>query len=132
MTPIPSVMRTGKMYTSTFTFAKRQYDAEFYALDDVIAQIAKSIPGYLGEESWENQQTGLISNVYYWESMAALQSLMKHPEHMKAKQQQSRWLNGFKVVIAQVTGTYGDNGIQHPLAGRVVTTQSEAHQERQE
>ena len=49
MTPIPSVMRTGNMYTSTFTFAKRQYDAEFYALDDVIAQITKSIPGYLGE-----------------------------------------------------------------------------------
>ena len=73
MTPIPSVMRTGNMYISTFTFAKRQYDAEFYALDDVIAQIAKSIPGYLGEESWENQQTGLISNVYYWVSMAALQ-----------------------------------------------------------
>ncbi len=48
MTPIPSVMRTGHMYTSTFTFAKRQYDTEFYALDDVIAQIAKSIPGYLG------------------------------------------------------------------------------------
>jgi hypothetical protein len=45
MTTIPSVMRTGNMYTSTFTFAKRQYDAEFYALDDVIAQIAKSIPG---------------------------------------------------------------------------------------
>ena len=63
--------------------------------------------------------------------MAALQSLMKHPEHMKAKQQQSRWLNGFQVVIAQVTGTYGDNGIQHPLSGRVVTTQSEADQERQ-
>jgi heme-degrading monooxygenase HmoA len=115
------------MYTSTFTFAKRQFDAEFYALDEVISQIAKSIPGYMGEESWENQQTGLISNVYYWESMDALQSLMKHPEHMKAKQQQSRWLNGFQVVIAKVTGTYGDNQIQHPLARRVVTQQSAAN-----
>jgi heme-degrading monooxygenase HmoA len=119
------------MYTSTFTFAKGQYDAEFHALDDVIAQIAKSIPGYLGEESWENHQTGLISNVYYWESMDALQTLMKHPEHLKAKQQQARWLNGFQVVIAQVTGTYGDNRIQHPLAGRVVSTQNTTHQLRQ-
>lgn len=115
------------MYTSTFTFAKRQFDPEFYALDEVIAQIAKSIPGYLGEESWENQQTGLISNVYYRESMDALQSLMRHPEHIKAKQQQSRWLNGFQVVIAQVTSTYGDNQIQHPLAGRVVTQQGAAN-----
>ena len=48
------------MYTSAFTFAKRDYDDEFHALDNVIAQIARSIPGYLGEESWENAATGLI------------------------------------------------------------------------
>lgn len=105
------------MYTSTFTFAKGQYDGEFHALDEVIAQLAKSVPGYLGEESWENHQTGLISNVYYWESLEALQTLMKHPEHQKAKQLQSRWLNGYQVVIAQVVRTYGDNRIEHPLSG---------------
>jgi len=107
-----------RMYTSTFTFAKGQYDDEFYALDHVIAQIAKSIPGYLGEEAWESHETGLVSNVYYWESMEALQALMKHPSHIQAKQRQSRWLNGYQVVIAQVIGTYGDGGITHPLAGK--------------
>ena len=106
------------MYTATFTFAKGQYDDEFYALDHVIAQIAKSIPGYLGEEAWESHETGLVSNVYYWESMEALQALMKHPSHIQAKQRQSRWLNGYQVVIAQVIGTYGDGGIAHPLAGK--------------
>ena len=39
------------MYTATFTFAKRQFDDEFHALDQVIARTAKSLPGYLGEES---------------------------------------------------------------------------------
>ena len=106
------------MYTSTFTFAKRQYDEEFHALDNVIAQVAKSIPGYLGEESWVNQETGLVSNVYYWESMDALQALMKHPSHIEAKQRQSRWLDGYQIVIAQVVGSYGDGGIAHPLAGK--------------
>lgn len=77
-----------------------------------------SIPGYIGEESWENPQTGLISNVYYWESMHALQALMKHPDHIKAKQQQARWLKGYQVVIAQVVGTYGDKLINHPLSSR--------------
>jgi heme-degrading monooxygenase HmoA len=114
------------MYTSTFTFAKGQYDDEFYALDNIIAEIAKSIPGYLGEEAWENTQTGLTSNVYYWESMQALQVLIKHPEHIKAKQLQSRWLNGYQVVIAQVIATYGDNGIQHPLANRSVAADGHA------
>jgi heme-degrading monooxygenase HmoA len=106
------------MYTSTFTFAKGQYDEEFYALDSAIARVAKSIPGYLGEEAWENQETGLISNVYYWESLEALQVLINHPTHLKAKQQQSRWLNGYQVVIAQVLRSYGDGGIAHPLVGK--------------
>lgn len=53
------------MYTATFTFAKREFTEEFHGLDNVIAQAAKSIPGYLGEESWENPSTGLISNVYF-------------------------------------------------------------------
>ena len=105
------------MYTSTFTFAKREFDDEFNALDDVIAQVARSTPGYLGEESWENPSNGLVSNVYYWETMESLQSLMRHPAHIAAKQRQQHWLAGYHVVIAQVVGHYGDGGISHPLAG---------------
>jgi len=105
------------MYTSTFTFAKREFDDEFHALDNVIAEVARSTPGYLGEESWENPSNGLISNVYYWETMESLQALMKHPAHIAAKQQQQRWLDGYQIVIAQVVGCYGDGGITHPLAG---------------
>jgi heme-degrading monooxygenase HmoA len=104
------------MYTSTFTFAKREFDEEFHALDEAIAALARSIPGYLGEESWENPATGLMSNVYYWESLESLQALMAHPAHLAAKQQQARWLQGYQVVIAQVIGSYGDQGIAHPLA----------------
>lgn len=105
------------MYTSTFTFARREFDDEFHALDAVIAQVARSTPGYLGEESWENPSSGLISNVYYWETMESLQALMKHPAHVAAKQRQQQWLAGYQVVIAQVVGSYGDGGISHPLAG---------------
>jgi heme-degrading monooxygenase HmoA len=106
------------MYTSTFTFAKGRYDDEFHALDAVIAEAAKSIPGYLGEEAWENASTGLVSNVYYWETLEALQALMHHPAHLEAKQRQARWLEGYHIVIAQVVGTYGDGRIAHPLAAR--------------
>lgn len=104
------------MFTSTFTFAKRAFDDEFHALDERIAAMARATPGYLGEESWENPATGLVANVYYWESMAALQSLMKHPDHLAAKRQQARWLKGYHVVIAEVVGSYGDGNIAHPLA----------------
>lgn len=106
------------MFTSTFTFAKSEYDADFFALEDTIASIARAIPGYLGKEAWESPATGLISNVYYWDSMEALQQLMNHPSHREAKQAQARWLKGYQVVIAQVVNTYGDGGIPHPLAAR--------------
>lgn len=104
------------MYTSTFTFAKGEFDDEFHALDNEIAQIAKSISGYPGEESWESSSTGLISYVYYWETMNALQTLMKHPAHIAAKTRQEQWLKGYQVVITEVIGAYGDGGIPHPLS----------------
>jgi heme-degrading monooxygenase HmoA len=104
------------LYTATFTFAKRQYDDEFHAIDQVIAEAARSIPGYRGEEAWENPATGLISNVYYWDTLEALQQLIRHPKHLEAKQRQAEWLAGYHIVIAQVIRSYGDGGIAHPLA----------------
>lgn len=103
------------MYTATFTFAKGQYDDEFYRLDGLIAEAAKAIPGYLGEETWENATTGLISNVYYWETLEALQTLVDLPIHLQAKQAQAKWLSGYQVVIAEVVRAYGDGKISHPL-----------------
>ena len=102
------------MYSSTFIFGKGQYDDEFFRLDDAIAEAAKQIPGYLGEETWENQATGLISNVYYWESLEALQALMTHPKHIEAKQAQGKWLNGYQIIVSKVVRTYGDGKISHP------------------
>ncbi|MET0355618.1 MAG: antibiotic biosynthesis monooxygenase, partial [Cellvibrio sp.] len=103
------------MYTSTFIFAAGKYDDEFYKLDEQIAEVARNVPGYLGEESWESPTTGRISNVYYWENMAALQALIKHPKHIEAKEKQSKWLNGYQVIIAQVVRAYGDKTFEHPV-----------------
>ncbi len=107
------------MYSSTFIFAKADWDEEFHRLDAEIAQAAKATPGYLGEESWENTATGLISNVYYWESLDALQALMRHPTHLQAKSRQAQWLAGYQVVISQVLRTYGDSKLKGllPTAG---------------
>jgi heme-degrading monooxygenase HmoA len=103
------------MYSSTFIFATKQFDDDFHRLDQEIAVMAKAIPGYLGEETWENTETGLVSNVYYWESMEALQSLVNHPSHLKAKSEQHNWLAGYKVIISQVIRTYGDDKLKQLL-----------------
>ena len=105
------------MYSSTFIFATRQLDDDFHQLDQAIATAARSIDGYLGEEAWTDTDKGLVSNVYYWQSLEALQALMQHPAHLEAKAAQARWLDGYQVVISQVLRTYGDG----QLAGRLST-----------
>ncbi|WP_208511644.1 antibiotic biosynthesis monooxygenase [Variovorax paradoxus] len=104
------------MYSATFIFAKKQFDDAFHRLDRIIADAAKSLPGYLGEETWENTGNGLVSNVYYWDSLESLQALMEHPAHREAKAAQANWLDGYQVVISQVLRTYGDSRIDHLLA----------------
>ena len=104
------------MYSATFIFDKKQFDDEFHQIDHAIAEIAKQTVGYLGEEAWENPDTGRISNVYYWETMKGIQELMNHPKHIEAKAAQSRWLNGYQVVISQVIRAYGDGAFPHPAA----------------
>lgn len=103
------------MYASTFIFATRQFDDAFHRLDQAIAEAARALPGYLGEESWENSANGLVSNVYYWRSLEALQALMTHPSHLQAKAAQANWLDGYRVVISEVVRSYGDGRIDHLL-----------------
>jgi heme-degrading monooxygenase HmoA len=105
------------MYSATFIFASKQFDEEFQRLDATIAEAARAVPGYLGEETWENKTTGLVSNVYYWESLEALQQLMTHPAHLEAKAKQAKWLNGYQVVVSKVLRSYGDSMLNHPARG---------------
>ncbi len=58
---------------------------------------------------------GLVSNVYYWETLEALQQLTQHPAHLLAKSQQGQWLDGYQIVISQVLRTYGDTKLKDRL-----------------
>ena len=51
------------MYTTTFTFLPGEVDEAFHALDERIAQAARALPGYIGEESWDSAATGQVCNV---------------------------------------------------------------------
>lgn len=102
------------MISATFIFDKKQFDEEFYQLDNAIAEVARNCVGYLGEESWENTETGRFANVYYWESMQTLQALMQHPKHLEAKAAQAKWLSGYQVIIAEVLRAYSDEKFAHP------------------
>jgi heme-degrading monooxygenase HmoA len=103
------------LYSATFIFSEGHFDEAFRRLDREIATMAKAIPGYLGEESWENQRTGLVSTVYYWETLEALQQLLLHPAHLEAKSRQADWLAGYQVVISKVLRIYGDKKLNDQL-----------------
>ena len=64
--------------------------------------------------------------MYYWQSLEALQTLMQHSAHLKAKAAQAQWLNGYQVVIAQVLRTYGDNRLTGLLPTAGLFTQGTA------
>jgi len=102
------------MYSATFIFRKKQYDAEFERLDASIMAAAQSIPEFAGQDTWENAAQELTCVVYYWHSLAGLRALMQHPDHITAKQNYQTWYKGYHVVIAEVLRTYGDDTIDHP------------------
>ncbi|TAM71667.1 MAG: hypothetical protein EPN48_00985 [Microbacteriaceae bacterium] len=107
------------MYTSTFIFHAKSYDDEFHRFDDEIAERARAIPGFLGEEAWSNEATELHSEVYYWESLESLQQLIGMDVHREAKSLHDRWIGPYRVVIGEVLSTYGqpDLGLEHvPVA----------------
>lgn len=102
-------------YSSTFIFETGTLTDEFHRIDDEIAQRARRIPGFLGEEAWHNANTGLHAEVYYWESMTALRELVGMDTHQLAKVRHDEWLGRYRVVISEVQSVYGDPdlGLEH-------------------
>ena len=49
--------------------------------------------------------------MYYWDTLEALHLLMKNPSHLLAKAGHEKWLDGYRVVIAEVQREYGVKGL---------------------
>ncbi|WP_125099637.1 antibiotic biosynthesis monooxygenase family protein [Leucobacter chromiireducens] len=106
-------------FSSTFIFEARERGDEFFRLDSEIAERARQIPGFLGEEHWVNPETGVHSEVYYWDSREALQQLIGMDTHRLAKRRADEWIGRYRVVIAEVLSSYGDRelGLAHTPLG---------------
>ena len=102
-------------YSSTFIFETTNLTDEFHRIDSEIAQRARQIPGFLGEETWHNEDTGLHAEVYYWADMDALKQLIGMDTHRLAKSRYGEWLGEYRVVISEVQAVYGNSilGLEH-------------------
>ena len=105
------------MISATFIFIPGEFDARFHQLDGEIASYARQTEGYIGEDSWEDSNTGRVANVYYWQNETGLRQLMQHPSHLLAKQGQQAWLEGYQVIISQVLHCYGNQQLSAAAIG---------------
>lgn len=98
------------MYSAAFMYEPGNYDAEFHRLSALIDEVARSLPGFLGVESWQSPDGKKNNATYYWASLEDLKSFSSHPQHLEAKRQYQRWYGSFHIVISQVIRSYGDGG----------------------
>lgn len=101
------------MYVASFIFEPGQYDSEFHRLNGIIDSVARSLPGFLGAESWQSPDGVRGNATYYWDDLETLKQFASHPAHQEAKRQYSRWYNGYHIVISQVIRSYGDGAWEH-------------------
>lgn len=102
-------------YSSTFIFETKDLTDEFQRINGEIAKRARQIPGFLGEEAWHNEDTGLHAEVYYWADLEALRQLVGMDTHRLAKSRSGEWLGEYRVVISEVQSVYGNPalGLEH-------------------
>jgi hypothetical protein len=96
------------MIAAQFIFEPGVYDDDFHTLDSSIDDEAKSIPGFLGTDRWVSQDGLTINAIYYFSDMSALTKLGRFDDHRTAKRQVDRWYKGYRVIVTEVTATYGN------------------------
>ena len=101
------------MYTVAFIYEPKEYDTEFHRLNDLIGQAARSMPGFLGAESWKSEDGKRFNATYYWSDLDSLREFSNHPRHLEAKRQYSRWYAGYHIVVSEVVRSYGDGFFPH-------------------
>jgi heme-degrading monooxygenase HmoA len=92
-----------------FIFKPGTYDEEFHRLDGEIDEYARSLPGYDHVELWQSSDGTLVNAVYYFTDRESLGALSRFPQHREAQGQVRRWYEGYRIVVTEVTATYGDD-----------------------
>lgn len=101
------------MYSAAFIYEAGDYDGEFHRLNALIDAVARSMPGFLGSESWQTADASRRNATYYWDKLETLKAFSIHPIHQEAKRQYARWYKGYHIVVSEIIRSYGDGAITH-------------------
>lgn len=102
------------MICAQFIFTPGTYDEDFHRLDGQIEAFARSLPGFVRVENWQSADGATLNAVYYFEDSASLAQLARFPQHLEAKGQVARWYDGYRIVVSEITATYGDGRLDPP------------------
>ena len=93
-----------------------QRDEEFKRLSALIDEVAISLPGFVGTQSWCSADGELVNASNYWQDEASSRAFATHPRHLEAKRQYRKWYAGYQVVISRVERAYGDGAVSSFVA----------------
>lgn len=93
----------------SFIFKPGVYDDDFHRLDTQIDGFARSLPGFVDVQTWHSEDGTTVNAMYFFRDMEAVRQLATYPQHREAKGQVQRWYDAYRVVISEVTASYGDD-----------------------
>lgn len=97
------------MICCQFIFQPGTYDDDFHRLDGQIDDYARSLAGFDQVEKWLSPDGTVVNAIYYFADMDSVRRLAQFPQHQQAKDQVQRWYDGYRIVVSEVTATYGDD-----------------------
>jgi heme-degrading monooxygenase HmoA len=93
-------------YAVIFTALRTPEDAGYSETADRMAELARTMPGYLGIESTRGAD-GLGITVSYWSDEASIRAWKAEAEHRAAQQRgQQQWYRHYELRVAKVERAY--------------------------
>jgi heme-degrading monooxygenase HmoA len=92
-------------YAVIFTSIRTEGDEGYGAMADLMEELARQQPGYLGIES---ARSGLGITVSYWKSTEAIKAWKENLKHKGAQRMgKERWYADYRVRVCKVEREYG-------------------------
>jgi heme-degrading monooxygenase HmoA len=109
MTPDHSAAIPRPPYIAVIFSSQRTQDgdAEYAAMADRMAELAKTMPGYLGIESVRGAD-GFGITVSYWKDEESVRHWQQHVEHLDVQRLgRAQWYSSFELRVCKVERAYG-------------------------
>lgn len=100
------------MICCQFIFRPGTYDDDFHRLDGQIDDYARALPGFDRVEKWVSPDGDVVNAIYYFADRESIAQLARFPRHCEAKGQVQRWYEGYRIVISEISATYGDGRLE--------------------